>query len=407
MSWKDQITTTLVIQTGDGKKYSPLWMNASKSTEFSIARFEFVNVRGTLVDRREAKGREFPLELYFEGADNLDEAAAFEASTLDPRPWVITHPYLGVLTVQPVSLTFDSTAHNVTKVTGSVIETITDDNPKSVTSVVDQVAEEDELTKIAFVSAFENGPVPNQALKNELITQTGEFYAGGTKLATGVEAEDYYNLFTEANAAITEATDAPGDAIAAVQKVIAAPASFNTNVQARLAYLQNQFEGLGLTVDTIVDKAEKLVFENNAGTIISSMCVAASTPLLGNYGTRGQVITVINTILANFNAYIVYVDQLQSTNGGNTNSYIPSADPLQRLYALVNFTISNLFLIALGAKQERTVYLEEDSNVITLAHRFYGLLADDSTIDAFIDSNGIGLNELLGLKKGRKVIYYV
>jgi hypothetical protein len=74
---------------------------------------------------------------------------------------------------------------------------------------------------------------------------------------------------------------------------------------------------------------------------------------------------------------------------------------------LINFTLSNLFNIALGAKQERFVFLETDSNVILLAHRFYGLVPDDSTIDELIEQNEIGLTEILNIKAGRKIIYFI
>jgi hypothetical protein len=53
-----------------------------------------------------------------------------------------------------------------------------------------------------------------------------------------------------------------------------------------------------------------------------------------------------------------------------------------------------------------SLVLEEDSNVIILAHRFFGLLDDDSTIDQFIANNKIGLSQLMQVKKGTVVIYY-
>lgn len=63
--------------------------------------------------------------------------------------------------------------------------------------------------------------------------------------------------------------------------------------------------------------------------------------------------------------------------------------------------------IANGSKQERIIYLAEDTNIIVLTHKLYGLLPDDSTIDEFLRNNpDISDSELLGLEKGRRIVYY-
>jgi hypothetical protein len=119
------------------------------------------------------------------------------------------------------------------------------------------------------------------------------------------------------------------------------------------------------------------------------------------------VYSVIDSVLSVYNSYIENLDSIQTENNGTIDSYIPSFEPLQNLSGLVNFAVSNLFTIAFGARQERTLFLENDSNVIILAHRFYGLNVNDSTIDDFINTNGIGVNEYYEILKGRKIIYYV
>jgi hypothetical protein len=45
--------------------------------------------------------------------------------------------------------------------------------------------------------------------------------------------------------------------------------------------------------------------------------------------------------------------------------------------------------------------------VINITHRFYGLDLADENITRIIDSNNIGINEILEVKKGRKIVYYV
>ena len=72
---------------------------------------------------------------------------------------------------------------------------------------------------------------------------------------------------------------------------------------------------------------------------------------------------------------------------------------------IVNSALGNLFDIAFDAKQERTFLVEKDNNIVTLSHEFYG--PGDDNLDLFVLQNSIGLDEYLGLKKGRKIIYYV
>jgi hypothetical protein len=119
------------------------------------------------------------------------------------------------------------------------------------------------------------------------------------------------------------------------------------------------------------------------------------------------VISIIDILYAYLNAYLARLDDLQSNNYSSTDSYIPDPQSLFDLTSLVNKTIANLFKIALGAKQERIVYLDKSSNVINLTHRFYGLDPDDLNIQSFISTNKIGINEMLNIKKGRKIVYYL
>jgi hypothetical protein len=138
------------------------------------------------------------------------------------------------------------------------------------------------------------------------------------------------------------------------------------------------------------------------------MAFAASSPLTdSDYGTRSDVLRVIEKILNAHNRFITALDTLQSVNGGDVDSYIPDYEAIQSIVLIVRYTISNLFTIALSSKQERTVIIEEDSNVMLLTHRFYGLNENDENLNMFMRTNNISLNQLLKIRKGTPIIYYV
>jgi ABC-type Na+ transport system ATPase subunit NatA len=54
-----------------------------------------------------------------------------------------------------------------------------------------------------------------------------------------------------------------------------------------------------------------------------------------------------------------------------------------------------------------SIVLEYDSNWIVLAHRFYGLQSDDSTLTKLIHENGAGLTTMLKVPKNSLIKYYV
>lgn len=407
MSWIEKIQSNLTIRTGDGKSFTPLWINATKAVDYNVAEFEFPNLPGTLVKRGTPKGSRYNLEFYFQGENHLDQSLAFETSARDSRAWRISHPMYNNITVQPLGLVFDNTKYNVTKITGQVVETITEDSPRVGLSPVDKITEDKEDSDEIFAESYANNVDPGATDKNSMNANTAFLYSKGTKIAKVPDSEDYFNLFNDAKSDILNATDDPLKAMQSIQAMIAAPALFATDVTTRLNLLIDQFNGLRTTISTIFSPSAKRLYENNLASLLSSMALASANPQENDYSNRNGVISVLEKILLSYNTYIEDLDSLQTDNGGELDSYIPDADSLISLNDLINYTLSNLFDIALNAKQERVIYLEYDSNAIVLTHRFYGLDVEDKNITYFMMSNNMGLTEMLQIKKGRKIIYYV
>lgn len=439
MSWLDKIDTGLTIKTGDGEEFKPLWLNATKSREFNVSRFDFVNVQGTLVKRSEPRGREYSIEIYFTGEDHLDDAERFDDSSLDKRPWTISHPFYGSVLVQPQSLLFDNRDLNVTKITGTVVETITEDNPRTALSKLDKVNLDkqslDELNERFF---FYSLPSVEAKEKSALLKNIDLLYNKGKKaISDTTNFEEYTNFFNQANAAIIQATSLPLEAVRAAIAFFNYPIQFVDSVKNRINVLKEQFGLLRTTMVTgnnpvSVDRRTKFLYENQATTVIGAFASAAVTPIEPNeepepvtiseaaqisaeeasinsqlgFNSRTDIVNVIATITENYNQLIEDLDALQGDNGGDPENYIPTFEVMMQLDSVINASIAALLELAVDGKQERRFFLEEDTNVINLAHRLYGLKPDDSTIDQLINDNAIGLNELLGLRKGREIVYY-
>lgn len=406
MSWIDKVSTDFIITTGDGKQFKPMWILSPKSFEFNIAEFEFPDQPGSLVSRTEKKGTRHTFEIIFQGDNHLDDALAFEKSSVDTRAWTISHPLYGALIVQPTSLTFDSTGYNVSKITGTFIETITEDRPKITIDPQSKVSEDKDNLDAVTEGNFNIVPDTNDV--SFMTSNNSKIYNAGKKsFLSSIDTEAYFGLFNAANTAVLNATIKPLEALRAMDAMINYPALVETSIITRINSFTAQLAALRAELPTIKKRSQKVVFQSNSATIISAHCLAATNPLVTDYKSKNDVLNIAAIITTNFNNFVNDLDSLQGTNGGNPDSFIPDSDIIQGLTQLVNFTISNLFSISSGAKQERTIYLEKDFNVIMLAHRLYGLLSDDSTIDQVMNENNIGISEVLNIKKGREILYYI
>lgn len=405
MSWLDKVENDIIIQCGDGKEYRPNWMNATKKQDWQISQFNYERISGTHIVKKQSNGGEFGLDLYFQGDDHLDISDAFSRSSNDPRPWVMIHPLYGRLNVHPISLTFDNSDFNVTKITGTISETIIVNFPQSSFDPVDQILNLSLKSNESFansVSAFSNSDITDQLNTNQLIYNQGEKIVTDKTLA-----ENYYNAFAKANSFVLSATSSPIQAMRQIQSMINLPYEFETNIENRLGIFTEQIRGIRQSLDNLSDPSSKQIFQINIASILGGMCLTSSTPTSDDYLTRSSVLSVISTIISSYNQYIVDLDSIKTDNNGDENSFMPDFYAQNDLSTLVSFTLSNLFTIALGSKQERTYICEEDTNVILLAHRFLGLKEDDTTITTMMNVNNLGLNELLIIRKGRTIVYLV
>ena len=148
----------------------------------------------------------------------------------------------------------------------------------------------------------------------------------------------------------------------------------------------------------------KKIFQNNVTTLINGICLSAITPIGNEYQNANDVVSVIGTISFYWDSIVTALDNLQSNNVIGWNADYNIVYPTQ---AFVSFVISSLMGVAMSAKQERTFIVEKDTNVIVLTHRIYGIDDAQNNIDNLINQNSIGVNEMIQVKKGREIKYYI
>lgn len=401
MTWEERINgIKFSIETGDGKVYFPLFKVAEKEKEFNVSDFEFINVHGTLVDRKKPKGGRFPLVFYFQGADNIDKADEFEASCDDPRQWTVVHPYYGTIKGQPVSIKRDDNSLNITEITVPFWESISPDYPFSNFSTKDNTMDKHRTTMYAFsLAATTNvsfAPTDISKQKVGLSTMAGELKS----VQDNNTYADFQNTLNEGLKAIDGLLENPLNAIQTVQNFLDLPSTYEQAIKGRIASYEKIYWRLKESLETVADKK---YYESMAGTVLALISVVSITPITGDYILVSDVENVVKRLQDLYDDYQKTLDEISISVYDINKSYSPDANAQTELNSLINYVIANLFVISFEAKRERIVVLTKDSNIILLVHRYVGLDANDENIDTFKKTNNIFFNEIFTIKKGREI----
>lgn len=405
MTWEERINNIpLEIKTGDGKTYFPLFKStdSEKTKEFNTSSFEFINVYGTLVDRKKPKGGKFPLVFYFEGADNITQADNFENSSDDPRPWEVNHPFYGRIVGQPLSISRKDNYLNSTEINIDFWETIEIEYPTRNYSIKDNTREKHNAVYVASsVSYIKNTPFTSADIsknKVNILTIAGN----AKKLNDNSTYADFQNALNKGLKAIDNLLAEPLAAIESIQRFLDLPSRYEKAVEGRVASYLGTYERLKYSIDSLIDKK---YFESIGASTIASMADAMVNPLFGDYVLIADIEKMYTKLNNTYEDYKKVLDQNKVSVYDIKNNWNPDATVQQELNDLVVFTLANLYRLTFVAKRERVIYTTKKTNAILLVHRYVGLDNLDEHLENFISRNNIRLNELFTIQKGRKIVY--
>lgn len=408
MSWLTRLQQQIIIRTGDGRTYEPQWINANLQQEYNLAIFNFPNLAGSLVTRRQPRGRRFGIEIYFIGEDHIDVSESFRRSAEDRRAWTITHPFYDEILVQPTRLNFDNANYNLTMITGEVVETITDRLPRRTENVEDIIVEQ--KTQLDSISASMFSDQVGELIAVEIVGIQDSIdqleASGNTILEVQEDQVAFRNLILNAQREVNNIVTEPLAALRSIQAAINFPSQIVAGIQARVENLTDAFERVVESFANItgISRNNKVYTEAAGATIISAFTQA--TLENRDIQTRAEIQNNLDAIFNLYNRYIEILDSFQTATQTEVNSYAPDADTQIALSQLMFLLFSSLFDISLESQQQLSIRNEADSNVIILTHRVYGLDDDDVNIDRFIETNNIGLNEMLKIEKDREIVYF-
>ena len=408
MNWSDLIQQPLVITTGDGKVFTPLWKDGETSKDFNTAVFDYIDLPGSEIKRKQVKARQFPLVFWFQGADNIDQAAAFDLSANDPRAWNVKHPIYGNITGQPLKIGRNDHSYNVTEVTVDFWETITGTvTPQVNVSIPDVAATQCEDYTDASANDYAAKVNLQPADVSQATSLAQNINAQINKVLTATNYNDYLLASNEMFADINNLILAPTDAIVAIHAVLRQPAQFELALINRISLLQTVYNSFAALISASPTANNKAFFESNAGAVITAMAIATVNPIDGDYTTRTDIANASTALTALYSAYRASLDAAYVNLTDPLNNFSASNATQTALQTLVITTISNLNTLAFNAKQERVTTLDYDSNLIVLTHKYMGLDALDANLETFRTLNNIRNKELFQIKKGRQIKYLV
>lgn len=414
MSWVDRRKDGYIINTGDGKTYQPKIIEFGINTEYQISTFEFVNVPGSLILQSNPIGNKYPTKIYIDDnipnsdglSDHLEIAAAFRKSCIDPRPWTIQHPLYDIITVKAATIEWDDSPKNLTIASTTLLETIIRGASAGIAiNPLDQIPIQFEETAAKYTESFQEIPSPGDI--NQLTQDNNIAFSKGVPLINLTEEyQTYYNAFNTASSYIDTATETPLLMMRSTINLLTLPARFQIEVQQRITLLNSTFATLRANLLGFTTVSAKQLYAAKAGSVLSAMCLASAMPLVTDFKNSSPILQTIDILIAARNQYIADLDTLQTANAGNTTSFVVNAQAILDFTNLVNLAITALYMLSLSAKSEQTITIQENTSMIILTHKYYGLDPADVNLNDFYDANNFTLNEHIIVPKGRKIVYY-
>lgn len=409
MNWQNKLSDIKFKITTPGKRdwYPFLITNFEKNIEFNGTQYDYIGRPGSFFVRKQPKGRSFPLEFAFQGADNQSEAELFEqASRKSAAAWTIIHPFYGKIVCHPLSLSMNSSGLNSTVIKCQVIETTIPSTKLDKTPAKDKVKNlsllvnnnANTLLSTSTINMHINAKDLQRAVKQTTII--GNIVSNVTKLDS--EYKSYKKFISVAENELNNYSAITTTYISAIQSAISLPSIVASNIGSRINCIENLLNStfnsiLGVAKPTYFQK----IFYNLLGVIcISKMADAVTVKNTGDFQTGVEILFYINKLQSDYGKFLSVLASLEGSD------YTPDHDLMFSLNEQVNETCFYLYSIIFEAKQERTFYCDKDTNVILLAHRLYGL-ASEENIKTVKENNKIGLSELFNIKKGRSILYYV
>lgn len=414
MGWKEAYEDGVFkIKTGDGRYYSPSWASGEKEKEYNHTIFDFIDAERSYVGRNKPKSAFYNLEFYFQGENHIQESEEFEFSADDPRVWEVQHPVYGTIYGHPISLKRNNTSLNITAINVQFWETLTDKTgikPK-VSPLEVTAAGFDEYNEVSLDGFTEidsiDGYVPiTNADKLDLLDVLDSINLSYKSFLDNEMYQDFLQTYYKVVSSFDNIFDDIELFFRDVNELLMLPNRLALSIDIRSGLIKRIFENVK-TLAGSEKKASKKMFEVMGGAAVISAITSSINVTSEDFFTRLEVMQSSDELNELVSDYLLTVDSFQTQSPIPKLNYSIDSDALNIVLKLAPVALMQLSALSYQAKQERTIILEKDSNLIVLTHRYFGLDPEDKNLERFRKLNNIKNRKLINIKKGSQIKYFV
>lgn len=156
-TWIDRLKPTIWFLSPDGEEFTAYWRGDQRSIDRRTTKFDFPGINGSLYQDQGSSSPSYPLNFYFEGPNHdLEAQRFFDAFGRAPGPWMIEHPIISSIMLQPLNLSESQDpveSGNITAFSSSWGEPIEENELKTSRQIW---AENDALQKDAALMATDD-----------------------------------------------------------------------------------------------------------------------------------------------------------------------------------------------------------------------------------------------------------
>ncbi|MDZ7922706.1 MAG: DNA circularization N-terminal domain-containing protein [Marinagarivorans sp.] len=403
MSWIERIRQA-AYTSPSGVRTVFLYEDLSKSIEKKTTAFDFADADGTYVQDRGLRGQRYPMRLYIAGADYDLTALAFEQSLEEAGAGLLEHPIDGSINAIAFGVITRNdalaTAANQAVFDVEFWETLINIYPISqldpAAAVSASIAEFNESSALQLEqNAKIGGPVERTNFKSRYQALLSSASSVLSPIAAAQEnvQEQFDSINSSINQGIDTLVSDPLTLAFQTVLLIQSPARASALIVDRLRAYRNLAAQIvdGFGSDDIAS-ADLYATAYVSGSVVSV--------INNQFTTKTDALAAAQELLAQFDEVVAWRDESYADSG-----IIDTGLAYKKLQDAVSLAAGYLVYISFTLKQERAIVLDRDRTIIDLCAELYGNI--DEQLDFIIQSNSLTGSEILELRRGRRIVYYI
>lgn len=394
--WQDRIREAAYTSPVGTRTIFGGYEDVSMSAEKKTTAFDFPDADGTYIQDLGPKGRRYPLRVFFWGNDYDIQSNAFFDSLLEVGTGKLEHPVYGVVSVVPfgrikrrddlVTAANQAVFELEFWETNSLIYPIAQEDlgGKVVSSVSEFNQEQVKTFKLQDLSTA----IKKVSFRNDLLSKIN--YVSDSLLASASLSSSVLNDFINTRDSIIRNVNTASLLTMGYQSLTLLQAPSKSGA------LPSAYDNL-LLLD-----APESVNQLRLNDLFATGALAASilSAVKNKYISKTQAIESAEKILSQFDKV-----NLWRETAFNVLGEIDTGEAYEKLQEAVALLTAHLVRISFSLLQEKSIIIDRDRTIIDLCAELYGEI--DGTLDFFINTNNLSGSEILELKRGREIVYYV